>query len=87
MSQVLRKSPSFHRGPRLTGNGEGGLAIPEHRIWMERAQNRHSGGGGGSSLGPDTQTKGWDGAAVVGKSLQPEKQEFVELLPGSGIKN
>lgn len=45
------------------------------------------GGGGGSRSGPDTQTKGWDGAPAVGKSLQPAKQEFIELLPGSGIKN
>lgn len=62
MSQVLRKSPSFHRGPRLTGNGEGGLAIPEHRIWMERAQNRHS------ELGVMEEV----GAAVRDQTLRPK---------------
>lgn len=44
-------------------------------------------GGGGSRSGPDTQTKGWNGALPVGKSLQPAKQELIMLLPGSGIKN
>lgn len=77
--------------PQTRRDGQGASAILEHRVWRERGQSP------AAKRGDTAQGHGrtWDrdvdhsrdGAPAAEKSLPPAEQQFVELLPGSGIKN